>query len=728
MNRVISLCILSALLLAPVVSADLRIVPMDAAAVPVDAPVLPSVESQAAFWETRPALWEATTGEISVRTWIAANPRALRLHLVVKDPEHSNPYHERNLWRGDCIYVSLDARGDTTGAALASRDLPPDDATFVFALGSEGAEGRCTQHGNKSLQNSNQTALVRSIRRDEPAGATIYDLEFPWSALGTTWGQSDTIGMALNIAHKDSEGQDTAWGKMRAAADAPRQLNVLRLNLGDAPVLSVAPRRTQLTDPTHRAEAVVAIRSGSQAEIIARLGEQTVTTRYAGEGALVRYLVQAPAKDVSAEAASLQILVRSASGQVAQDRQFALSTPDVALAKLQARLRALREGAPNDIVRDHLDSTRDVVRSARIRLDHRARTDPGAVEEFLQLVELIRDKLPTDRFDWDDHVRRGLPLVLAFVSDRDRTLQFCSLQMPFAYEPGRKYPLTVYLHGAGSPNPLSNLSTSFDNTHQDTLFTFDAIDPANVPPSHRGFVLAPWARGNSMYRDAGEDDVWQAIDMVEKRFAIDPDRRYLSGFSMGCGGAWGIGARRPDFWAGVNLSSGFGTWSDTDLSYLDENLRGIPLAVWIGELDRMVDGARALHERLNAAKIDHRFETIPRLPHTYPYTEFQKNIGYLMQFTRSRPTPMTFTTDTRNHDGRNGVRMAVPRYPDPNALPTFTCTIKGQTVTIDSRNTPDLRVNLGPDGLGLDGEVTVVWNGKETYKGPASEIRLGNAR
>ena len=56
-----------------------------------------------------------------------------------------------------------------------------------------------------------------------------------------------------------------------------------------------------------------------------------------------------------------------------------------------------------------------------------------------------------------------------------------------------------------------------------------------------GYHIAPWGRGNLSYRDIGEQDVYEAINDIEKNFNIDQNRKYLYGFSMGGGGTWSIG-------------------------------------------------------------------------------------------------------------------------------------------------------------------------------------------
>ena len=57
-------------------------------------------------------------------------------------------------------------------------------------------------------------------------------------------------------------------------------------------------------------------------------------------------------------------------------------------------------------------------------------------------------------------------------------------------------------------------------------------------------------------------------------------------------------------------------------------------------------------------------------------------------------------------------------------LPQFECTIDGNTVKILSTGTSRLNVKLGADGLGLEEEVSVIWNGDVAYSGPSKTITL----
>ena len=51
--------------------------------------------------------------------------------------------------------------------------------------------------------------------------------------------------------------------------------------------------------------------------------------------------------------------------------------------------------------------------------------------------------------------------------------------------------------------------------------------------------------------------------------------------------------------------------------------------------------------------------------------------------------------------------------------------MEGNTVRLKSEGTKRLHLELGPGGLGLAGEVVVIWNDREAYRGPVKELDLG---
>ena len=64
-------------------------------------------------------------------------------------------------------------------------------------------------------------------------------------------------------------------------------------------------------------------------------------------------------------------------------------------------------------------------------------------------------------------------------------------------------------------------------------------------------VASPLARGTMGYKGVAEKDVYDVLADVKRRFSIDEDRVYLTGLSMGGGGAFWLGLTRPDVWAAI---------------------------------------------------------------------------------------------------------------------------------------------------------------------------------
>ncbi len=722
MNRktiIASLIMLAGLATAQELSVELMDEPV------IKAPLLPTTKPGEVFWQNRDPVGLVASLNITSHIWLAASPTGCRFHIEVDDPKHDNDFRAHDLWRGDAIYISLDGRGDTSTNDLANGIFGNDDAIYIFALCAEGAVGRVSRHGRPPVDRD-ASSMIKGLRRDEKRRTTIYDILVPWEALNTAPGFSASLAVAVHIAHKNSEGQDSHWGRMRKTKEGSRDLHRFRVPLDPNPFIRIFPIKTRIGSPEQNALFMIAVNGDDPVDIRTVHQRQRATLRFEDPGGCRRFHVRLPGPLISPAAAALDITVRT--GQLSQEQRYQLATPEVALQRLRARIALLRETAPHELVHRHLDSTLRVIEGVYANLALETEDYPDMPMTFIDVVEMILGKLPADRFDWKRHLRTGLPLVFTFISDYDRTLQFYALQMPYGWDPEKTYPLTVYLHGAVGKNtkPLNGLSTAFDCTHQDTLFNEDPIDPEHIPPSHRGFVLAPWARANSMYHGVGESDVWKSLEQVRKAFKIDADRMYLTGFSMGCHGAWALAARTPDLWAGVNTASGFGPWSDTALDYLADNAHDLPVMIWVGELDkRMLDSAHAFHALLNEKKIRNKLTVLENVPHTYPYDQFQACVGWLMRYTREKPTAFSYISDSYQHQGRNGISLpAFQRNTPREKMPRFTCKIEGQTIHLNTWNTKEVVVKLGEKGLGLAGEATVIWNGKPAYQGPVKDLEL----
>ena len=137
-----------------------------------------------------------------------------------------------------------------------------------------------------------------------------------------------------------------------------------------------------------------------------------------------------------------------------------------------------------------------------------------------------------------------------FRSTIDATAQDYVLYVPHSYDPARRYPLLIGLHEEES-NHVAELKHLFavparygESSLQTLLDLPDLPDVDYV-------VACPFARGALAYQGIAEQDVYDMIAEVKRRYAIDEDRVYLTGGSMGGGAALWMGLTRPDLWAAV---------------------------------------------------------------------------------------------------------------------------------------------------------------------------------
>ncbi|WAC09738.1 carboxylesterase family protein [Dyadobacter pollutisoli] len=142
------------------------------------------------------------------------------------------------------------------------------------------------------------------------------------------------------------------------------------------------------------------------------------------------------------------------------------------------------------------------------------------------------------------------PQVLSFFSDADDTEQPYGVYLPKNYDPNKKYPLVMMLHGAGSNHRLAlrrvfGKSNAEGETDAEATREFPQWDDVDF------IVASPYARGTAGYQGIPEEDVYDVLDDVKRRFNIDENKIYLTGLSMGGGGTLWIGLTRPDIWAAI---------------------------------------------------------------------------------------------------------------------------------------------------------------------------------
>lgn len=146
---------------------------------------------------------------------------------------------------------------------------------------------------------------------------------------------------------------------------------------------------------------------------------------------------------------------------------------------------------------------------------------------------------------------------------------------PRELKAGERYPLVVCLHGSGGNSWAAGV-----------------LEQPAMRKDYPCFVMTPqagksegWANTDILARSQRTERlplVVEAIKQLAKQHAIDTDRIYVTGQSLGGVGAWGALANHPDlFAAGVPIC---GAWRLEDAKLLT----AVPVWAFHGELDTSV--------------------------------------------------------------------------------------------------------------------------------------------
>jgi predicted peptidase len=149
---------------------------------------------------------------------------------------------------------------------------------------------------------------------------------------------------------------------------------------------------------------------------------------------------------------------------------------------------------------------------------------------------------------------------MSFTDSAGTTLNFRLFQ-PRRLRTGRSYPLVVFLHGGGERG-LNNITQITAN--QGAVAFADPERQATDP----SFVLAPQVptpRTNNWTTPAIQAALLELVEAVTRTYAIDSDRRYLTGLSMGAFGSFDLLPEHPDMFAAALLIAGGGNTAQMPL-------------------------------------------------------------------------------------------------------------------------------------------------------------------
>lgn len=197
---------------------------------------------------------------------------------------------------------------------------------------------------------------------------------------------------------------------------------------------------------------------------------------------------------------------------------------------------------------------------------------PGAVAQDGSLGQRIRDRLQQRQQTAPGDVQPRDEVHLLEVGGLKR--QYL-LHVPTGYDPARKAPVLVALHGGGGNMRLQADDGRYGLISKSDSAGFLAVFP-NGYSAWPGGRLATWNAGAccGSARDKGVDDVAfvrAVVADLQRRYSVDPQRVYATGMSNGGMLAHRLACEAADVFAGVAAVAG------TDNTLACKPSRAIPV-------------------------------------------------------------------------------------------------------------------------------------------------------
>ena len=337
----------------------------------------------------------------------------------------------------------------------------------------------------------------------------------------------------------------------------------------------------------------------------------------------------------------------------------------------------------------------------------------------------------------DARVRGGGFMRIAYRDEVDGTPQYARAYLPAGYDPAKKWPLVMQLHGYNPANPVYVGWWSIDARHPN--LDTEYADHQQV------IFIEPHGRGNTQYLALGDNDVMRVIAEAKKHFNVDESRVYLTGESMGGWGTWNVGTRHPDVFAaiapvfgGVDYRSQMTEEQLAALTPADrflqerastwaraEGLNNTPVYIHHGDSD----------EAVNVEWTRWAVKLLQRWGYDVRYHEYPGRIHETLQTGNSNPNASIpwFLEHTRDPAPRH-VRIRTPElrhakswwvdvkqvassmeFADVDAE-----VIDRNVIRLDTRNVLDVVLSPGAALIDPDRPVRVIWNGS------ARELQLAS--
>ena len=221
-------------------------------------------------------------------------------------------------------------------------------------------------------------------------------------------------------------------------------------------------------------------------------------------------------------------------------------------------------------------------------------------------------------------------------ADTGKTIPY-ALFVPSGYSASKKAPLIVALHGLGRPfDWMLGYQGMIDFAERDG---FIVVAPLGYHPrgwyGSRGPGLAgnpqPAAPAEQLPANLGElseKDVMNVLEIVRRDFAVDPDRIYLWGHSMGGAGTYHLAAKHPELWAGLAVAAPAPSAPPAQL----ESFRQLPILVLQGDDDKLVAQTRQWVAKMKELGMEHVYVEVKGGDHSRFVSQDREMLSKVFSF------------------------------------------------------------------------------------------------
>jgi hypothetical protein len=308
-------------------------------------------------------------------------------------------------------------------------------------------------------------------------------------------------------------------------------------------------------------------------------------------------------------------------------------------------------------------------------------------------------------------------VVRGYISRIDGSVQPYGLVIPASYRPetAQQHRLDIWFHGRGET--LSELNFLEDRQK----------NPGQFTPAH-AFVLHPYGRYCNANHFAGEVDTFEALEHVQRHYAIDENRIAVRGFSMGGAACWHFAVHHAWRWAAAAPGAGFSetpdflkvfqnetlqpTWYEMKLWHLYDcndyalNLYHCPLVAYSGTKDKQKQAADIMEAAMKKVGLDLVHVLGPDTAHSYhPAAKVEINRRIDSIVTKGRdpmPHKIRFNTWTLRYPRMHWVTIEGMEKHWERARVDADIWFVGSTLRITTQNVDAFTLDMAPGYCPLD--------------------------